>query len=55
MNMRTRITAAENIPCREGRSVRVNEREIAIFNLGDRFIAVENQCPHRGGPLAGAS
>jgi nitrite reductase (NADH) small subunit len=46
------ITQVANIPLREGRSVRVGEREVAIFNLGDRFLAVENRCPHRGGPLA---
>ena len=48
----TRITAEENIPLREGRSVCVEGREIAIFNLGGRFVAMENRCPHRGGPLA---
>lgn len=47
-----RITYAHNIPLREGRAVRIGEREIAIFNLGDRFLAVENRCPHREGPLA---
>jgi nitrite reductase (NADH) small subunit len=40
------------IPLREGRAVRVAGRDIAIFNLGSRFVAVENRCPHRGGPLA---
>ena len=25
---------------------------IAIFRLGDRFYAVEDQCPHRGAPLS---
>ena len=47
-----RITRAENIPLREGRAVKVGEEEIAIFNLGDRYLAVGNRCPHRGGPLA---
>jgi nitrite reductase (NADH) small subunit len=47
-----RITAVENIPLREGRSVQVDGRDLAIFNLGDRFLATENRCPHRGGPLA---
>ena len=47
-----RITAVENIPLREGRSVQVGGHNLAIFNLGDRFLAVENSCPHRGGPLA---
>jgi len=46
-----RITQAENIPLREGRSVRIGEDEVAIFNLGDRYVAVDNACPHRGGPL----
>jgi nitrite reductase (NADH) small subunit len=46
-----RITKAENIPLREGRSVRLGDEEIAIFNLGDRYVAVDNSCPHRGGPL----
>jgi len=46
------ITEAANIPLREGRSVRIAGWDIAIFNLGDRFLAVENKCPHRGGPLA---
>ena len=42
---------ATNIPLREGRAAIVGDREIAIFNLGDRFLAVDNRCPHRGGPL----
>lgn len=46
-----RVTRVENIPLREGRSVRIGDDEIAIFNLGDRFVAVDNSCPHRGGPL----
>ncbi len=46
-----RITTTENIPLREGRKVEIGGEEIAIFNLGDRFLAVDNACPHRGGPL----
>ena len=30
----------------------VGGREIAIFNLGNRFLAVDGRCPHKGGPLA---
>jgi nitrite reductase (NADH) small subunit len=47
-----RITACENIPVREGRVAEIAGHQIAIFNLGERFLAVENRCPHRGGPLA---
>ncbi len=46
-----RVTACENIPPREGRPVRLGDRDIAIFNLGDRFFATDAQCPHKGGPL----
>ena len=45
------MTACENVPVREGRAVSIAGREIAIFNLGDRFLATDNTCPHRGGPL----
>jgi nitrite reductase (NADH) small subunit len=47
-----RIAYCRDIPLREGRAVRVGDGEIAIFNLGERFIAVANRCPHKGGPLA---
>jgi nitrite reductase (NADH) small subunit len=46
-----RMTAAANIPPREGRALSVAGREITIFNLGDRYLATDNRCPHRGGPL----
>jgi nitrite reductase (NADH) small subunit len=54
-----RVARREWIPPREGRSVRIGEREIAVFNLGpsaefgagDRFHATDNVCPHQGGPL----
>ncbi len=46
-----RVTTIDNIPAREGRAVMLDGREIAIFNLGDRFFATDNQCPHKGGPL----
>jgi nitrite reductase [NAD(P)H] small subunit len=46
-----RVTALENIPAREGRLVQIGEREVAIFNLGDRLLATSNRCPHKGGPL----
>jgi nitrite reductase (NADH) small subunit len=47
-----RVTACENIPVREGKVAEIAGHQVAIFNLGDRFLAVENRCPHRGGPLA---
>lgn len=46
-----RLTAADQIPLREGRAVSIGSRQIAVFNLGARYLAVDNRCPHRGGPL----
>ena len=47
----TRITRIENIPPREGRPVKIDDLEIAVFNLNGHFVAIENECPHKGGPL----
>ncbi len=47
-----RVTATENVPPREGRALRIGPLSLAVFNTGDRFLIVENRCPHGGGPLA---
>lgn len=47
-----RTTACDNIPPREGRAALVGGCKIALFNLGDRVLAVDNRCPHGGGPLS---
>ena len=46
-----RVGHAADIPPREGRVALVGGREIAVFNLGDRFLALDNRCPHLGFPL----
>jgi nitrite reductase/ring-hydroxylating ferredoxin subunit len=30
----------------------VGDREIALFNIDGTFFAIDNTCPHQGGPLA---
>ncbi len=35
-----------------GKLVEAGEQSIAIFNLAGTLYAIENTCPHRGGPLA---
>ena len=49
----------EASPCRlsdlvegRGRLVRLAGRDIALFRLGDRVLAVDDVCPHRGGSLS---
>lgn len=40
------------IPKQEGRRVTYNQYEIALFHLGHEYLAIDNQCPHKQGPLA---
>jgi len=47
-----RTLLCEDVPLREGRPFRIGDRNIAIFNLGDRFAAIDNRCPHMGAPLS---
>ena len=47
-----RVAESASFPMREGRAVEIGGRQLAIFNLEKKFVAVENRCPHRGGPLA---
>ena len=35
-----------------GKLVEVGGQQIAVFNLGGGYYAIDNICPHRGGPLA---
>jgi len=47
----TAITTIDKVPLREGRAVTIGNTEIAIFHLADRYLTIENKCPHKGGPL----
>ena len=40
-----------DIPPGDARVVSVAGREIALCNVEGTFYAVDNTCPHRGGPL----
>ena len=47
-----RVADCNTVPVREGRCIQFRGREVALFNLGGEYMAVENRCPHRQGPLA---
>lgn len=34
-----------------GKTITVGGKELALFNVAGTFHAVDNECPHRGGPL----
>ena len=46
------VAKVNDIPIREGRRVLCEHHEVALFNLGDGYLAVDNRCPHKAGPLA---
>ena len=46
------VAEPTNIPLREGRRVRFKDYDVALFNLGESFKAIDNTCPHKQGPLA---
>ncbi|UQD51888.1 nitrite reductase (NAD(P)H) small subunit [Bacillus methanolicus] len=42
-----------DLPERLGKTIRIEDKEIAVFKLSNGKIrAVENRCPHKGGVLA---
>jgi nitrite reductase (NADH) small subunit len=46
------ICVVADVPLGEGRAVTVGTRRIAIFHTPTGWYALDNACPHRGGPLA---
>jgi nitrite reductase/ring-hydroxylating ferredoxin subunit len=46
-----RVAGAGEVPPGEGRVVEVAGRSLALFNVEGRYYAIDNTCPHRGGPL----
>ena len=48
---RVRVAAAGEVAPGEGRVVEANGRSVALFNVEGRYYAIDNVCPHRGGPL----
>ena len=45
------VADVASLPPGRCRTVHVQGREFALFNLDGQFFAIDDQCPHRGGPL----
>lgn len=43
--------SAGDLPPGRSAEVTIDGRSVALFNVGGEFFALENRCPHRGGPL----
>src|SRR5262245_17792027 len=46
-----RVAATTDLPPGQGRVVVAGGRQIALFNVGGTFYAIDNTCLHLGGPL----
>ena len=45
------VCAADELPPGTRRIVTVGARSIGVFNVGGRYYALRNVCPHQGAPL----
>ena len=46
-----RAMKCADLPEGEGAVMELGDQEIAIFRVNGCFFAMENTCPHQGGPL----
>ena len=46
------VATVAEIPPGQARMVEAGGRKLAIVNVGGSFHAVDNECPHFGGPMA---
>ncbi len=46
------VATTSDIPAGQAKAYLVGQYEVAVFNVGGSFHAIENTCPHQGGPLA---
>ena len=51
MSRRVLIGQAADVPAGEARVVEADGKTLALFNVDGAFYALDNDCPHRGGPL----
>jgi NAD(P)H-dependent nitrite reductase small subunit len=46
------VASLADLPPGSSKTVLVGEREVALFNVAGTLYAIDNFCPHQGGPLA---
>ncbi len=46
-----KVATVADVPEGAGKTVEVAGKQIALFNVGGKFYAIDNACKHRGGPL----
>jgi nitrite reductase/ring-hydroxylating ferredoxin subunit len=51
MSARIKVATVSDVPPGEARVVEPNGRAVALVNVDGTLFALDNRCPHRGGPL----
>lgn len=51
MSKLVKVAEATDLKPGECKTVTAGDRELALCNVAGKFYAVDNACPHRGGPL----
>ena len=49
---RVRVCSTEDVMPGEGQYVEVDELELAVFNVADKYFVTDNQCTHGPGSLS---
>jgi nitrite reductase (NADH) small subunit len=47
----SKVATTDEIPVGGAKLVEINGKEIAVFNVGGTYHAIDNTCTHIGGPL----
>lgn len=47
-----KVAQTSEIPSGQGKCVEVDGKRIAIFNVDGLYYAIDDVCPHQGGPLS---
>ena len=47
-----RVATTAEVPPGQAKMVEAGGKKIALFNIGGAYYAIDDTCPHRGGPLS---
>ena len=45
------VARVEDIPPGSREIIHINGRQIGVFNIAGKFVALQNICPHQGAPV----
>ena len=47
-----KVAGIKDVPAGQGKLVGVGGKHIALFNVEGTYYAIDDTCPHKGGPLS---